>query len=84
MRLSADLGAPIRLHDAHLLGRVAARQLNASSVEPDSHVSKSSGFEISTGMRSWLMLCVSAFGSVVMKANTSWSTFSPFFLSGPR
>ena len=44
----------------------------------DSHVSKSAGSDISTGMRSWLMLCVSSFGSVVMKANT-WSTFSPLF-----
>ena len=34
-------------------------------------------------MRSWLMLAVSAFGSVVMKEKTSCSTVSPFFFSGP-
>jgi hypothetical protein len=57
---------------------------NASVGVPFIHVSKWSGEESSTGIRSWLMLAVSSFGSVVMNASTSCSTFSPFFLIGPR
>jgi hypothetical protein len=36
-----------------------------------------------TGDRSWLIVAVSAFGSVVMKLNTSMSTLGPSFLMGP-
>jgi len=35
-------------------------------------------------MRSWLMLAVSSFGSMVMKEKTSCSTVSAYFFSGPR
>ena len=72
-----------RTPTSHLVGRVAARQLERIPVEPESHVWKSAGSVSSTGMRSWLMLAVNSFGSVVMKANTSCSTVSPFFFSGP-
>ena len=72
-----------RLHDPHavgircgdkaegLLGRAGQPRLEcASSVR-------------STGLRSWLIVLVRAFGSVVMNENTSMSTLGPSFLMGP-
>ena len=72
-----------RLHDAHLVGRVATRQLERlvrGAREPR--------FEV-RGVRQQdrHALVVDARGQlvrlVVMKAKTSCSTLSPFFFNGP-
>jgi hypothetical protein len=55
---------------------------NASSGVPVSQARYSASLVSSAGLRSWLMVLVSAFGSGVMKENTSNSTlsrFTPFF-----
>jgi len=46
----------------------------------ESHVANSASSVSNTGMRSSLMVAVSAFGNVVMKLKTSMATFGPFFL----
>ena len=72
-----------RLHNAHPLGVGGLDQPKCLLGVPVSQVELCFLGEQHRGLRSWLMVVVSVFGSVVMKENTSMSTFGPAFLIGP-
>jgi hypothetical protein len=63
-------------------GSKLRERLKASAAGAVSHVSNSSSVDSNTGMRSWLMLSVNRFGTVVMKLYVSTSTGGPSFLIG--